>query len=322
MPFDSTIYERILNDYAARRKMSKRERDLRLEDVYSRAPQLRDIDMKIQNVGAESMLKILENPTSAAEISQNMKDTIRSLYAQREEILRALGLPVEYTDLVYGCEKCEDTGYVDGQLCTCVRERAAKEAKCASDIAPLLATQNFSNFDLELFSGADKELMRENLMLAQSFVENFGSREEDLLFYGAPGGGKTYMSSCIANALIEKQVNVVYKSAARLFGEYLDYIFNRADAAEAKRELDRVSEAELLIIDDLGTEAINQHTISYLFQLINERSIRNMRTIISTNLSIEEISEMYSKRVSSRIFEHYEMAEFASEDLRLKQRLA
>ena len=98
-------------------------------------------------------------------------------------------------------------------------------------------------------------------------------------------------------------------------------MFNRADASAAKREIDRVLNAQLLIIDDLGTEAINSHTISYLFQIINERGINRRNTIISTNYSLEEISEMYSERISSRLFEQYEVVSFPDEDLRLKNRL-
>ncbi len=321
MPFDSGIYEEILADYAAKRKMRKRERDLRLEELYKRLPELRELDMQMQNAGAKAMLEILEKPGASAEISKKMQETIRALEVRRRAAVDAISLPHNYTELVYDCKVCEDTGYVGGQLCACVRERASKKAKFSSDIAPMLATQNFQHFNLDMFSGEDREMMQENLMLATEFVKNFGKRTENLFFYGAPGGGKTFMSSCIANALIEKQVDVVYKSAARLFSDYLDYIFNRAESASAKRELDRVMEAELLIIDDLGTEAVNQHTVSYLFQLVNERGIRGQSTIISTNLTLEEVSDLYSKRVSSRIFEGYEMVEFASEDLRLKNRL-
>lgn len=321
MPFNSEIYEEILADYAARRKMRKRERDLRLEALYQRLPELRELDVQVQSVGAQAMLQILEKPDEAAEISKRMQETIRSLEARRQSALEAIGLPTNHTDIVFDCSLCEDTGYVGGQLCSCVRERAAKKAKFSTDIASMLAMQNFKSFKLDLFSGEDREMMQENLLLATEFVNHFDKRTENLFFYGAPGGGKTFMSSCIANALIEKQVDVVYKSAARLFSDYLDYIFNRAESTSAKRELDRVMDAELLIIDDLGTEAINQHTISYLFQLVNERGIRGLSTIISTNLTLEEISDLYSKRVSSRIFEGYEMVEFAAEDLRLKKHL-
>ncbi len=321
MPFESSIYEEILKDYEAIRMMHKRERELRLAQVYARDAQIEALDTNIQTTGAQSMMQILENPSAAKEIAQKMKSQIAELYAQRDARLTALGLPADYTNLQYNCKTCEDTGYVNGQLCECVRKRAARSAKFASDIAPVLEAQCFDKFDLGLFSDESRELMRENLLLAKDFVDKFGMRSENLFFYGGAGCGKTFLSSCIANALLEKQVNVVYKSAVRLFSDYLDYVFNRADAAGAKKELDRVTEAQLLIIDDLGTEAINQHTQSYLFQLINERAVRKKSTIISTNFNPEELAGIYTERISSRIFERYELVEFPAEDIRLKKRL-
>ncbi len=321
MPFDSSIYEEIRKEYDAIRMMHKRERELRLAEVYKRDTDIETIDAKIQTTGAQSMMQILENPSAANEISRKMQSEIAALYAQRDAHLIALGLPVDYTNLHYDCDKCEDTGYVDGKYCDCMRKRAAKSARFASDIAPMLEMQCFENFNLELFSGESRELMRENLLLAENFVEKFDGCSENLLFYGGAGCGKTFLSSCIANALLEKQVNVVYKSAVRLFGDYLDYVFNRGDSQLTKKELDRVMNAQLLIIDDLGTEAVNQHTQSYLFRLINERGVRGKSTIISTNYSPEELAGIYTERISSRIFERYELVEFPAEDVRLVKHL-
>ena len=273
MPFENGIYDEILKDYERLRMMRKRERELRLEQVYALDGEIEALDAGIQNVGAQSMMQILENPSQAKEISAKMQAEIIRMQAERTERVKALGFAADYTDIVYDCPMCEDTGYADGKMCSCLKDKAVAAVRYSAEIAPMLKVQNFDNFDLNIYAENNRELMEENLQAAKSFVENFGAGQDNLFFYGAPGCGKTFLSSCIANALIEKNVQVVYKSAVRLFNEYLDYVFNRVNTQEAKNELARVLDAEVLIIDDLGTEAVNQHTKSYLFQIINERNI-------------------------------------------------
>ncbi len=312
---DANLYDEILKSYERLRMMRKRERLQRLKEVYAKDSVIEELDIKIQNTGAAAMMEILEKPTESKTISANMQKEIALLSKQRTERVLALGYSQDYTDMEYDCALCEDTGYVNGNICECLQLRATKAAKAKSDIAPLLHKQNFEKFDLSIFDEKNHTLVQENLTLAKEFVKNFGKENVSLLLYGDAGCGKTFLSSCIAHALLEKNVQVVYKSAVRLFADYLDYVFNRADM---KEELLRVMDAQLLIIDDLGTEAVNQHTVSYLFQLINERAMRGKSTIISTNLSLKEIESIYSARISSRLFERYELVEFPLEDLRAK----
>ncbi len=319
MAFDSALYEEVLKDYDAKRMMLKREREQRLTQVYAMDARLEEIDEQIQRVGAQSMMLILENAGEAKSITESMKSQIAKLSQERENRLVELGFAKDYTDLHFDCKMCDDTGYNDGKICECVRNAVLRMARKRADIAPILTKQDFAHFDLSLFTGDERELMQENLTLAKEYVDEFCTCGGNLLFCGDTGSGKTYLSSCIANALLEKNVNVVYKSAVRLFADYMDYVFNRAGAISVKNEFDRVMQAQLLIIDDLGTEAINQHTISYLFQLINERGMRKRPTIINTNLTLDEIGVMYSNRISSRLLEQYVIVDFGKEDIRLKK---
>jgi len=319
MPFENGLYDEILKDYERLRMMRKREREQRLSEVYAKDAELEVLDIAIQTTGAQAMMQILENPSASKDISKKMQEDILRMQNERKKRLIALGFSPDYTEIVYDCPVCEDTGYADGNLCDCLKEKAVRAVRFASDIAPILAVQNFHNFNINLYAEQNRELMEENYSVAKAFVRDFETGKDNLFLYGSAGCGKTFLSSCIANALIEKNVQVVYKSAGRLFNEYLDYVFNRNNATEAKKEIERVLEAEALIIDDLGTEAVNQHTISYLFRIINERGIRGKRTIISTNLTPKDISATYTERISSRIFEQYVLMEFPLEDIRLKK---
>lgn len=82
------------------------------------------------------------------------------------------------------------------------------------------------------------------------------------------------------------------------------------------QEYDLLFEADLLIIDDLGTELSNTFTNVEIFNIVNTRILSSKKTIISTNLSPKEISENYSDRVFSRVLEKFVPLKFFGPDLR------
>ena len=75
-------------------------------------------------------------------------------------------------------------------------------------------------------------------------------------------------------------------------------------------------QADLLIIDDLGTEVSNTFTNAEIFNIVNTRLLWGKKTIISTNLTPNEISEIYTDRVFSRIFDKFIPLKFFGKDLR------
>ena len=164
MPFNGSFYEEVLKTYEQRRMMRRRERDLRLQEVYARDSEIEALDVKVQSTGAQAMMQILENPAQSKEISQKMQTDIASFLAERKRRMLAAGFAEDYTEMVYDCPLCEDTGYVDGKICECLRARAARAMKVSSDIAPMLDAQNFENFNLNLFKPENREIMQENLM--------------------------------------------------------------------------------------------------------------------------------------------------------------
>ena len=95
-------------------------------------------------------------------------------------------------------------------------------------------------------------------------------------------------------------------------------IFDRdADAIAAHQN---IFECDLLIIDDLGTEFSNSFTTSQLFLCINERLLRQKSTIISTNLNLNQMIDMYSERTWSRISSNYSLIKLFGDDIRIKKR--
>ena len=109
---------------------------------------------------------------------------------------------------------------------------------------------------------------------------------------------------------------VIYTRASRLFAMYDDYKFGRSTD---RTLLDEVYVCDLLIIDDLGTEPINSISKGFLFDIVNERTADNKKMIINTNLDLGELTNAYSQRFTSRIFEFFMTYKFTGSDIRIQQ---
>lgn len=135
--------------------------------------------------------------------------------------------------------------------------------------------------------------------------------------------GKTFMSNCIAQELLKKGKTVLYQTAPVLLESVIDYKMSKQ-----KNSLDNIYQsvlkADLLIIDDLGTESLNSMKLSELFTIINTRILnlnhKVTKTIISTNLNINEIFSKYEERIGSRIAGYYDIYCFFGDDIRFKKR--
>ena len=145
-------------------------------------------------------------------------------------------------------------------------------------------------------------MMEETLNICHRFINNFGKEFNNLFFYGSVGVGKTFLSTCIAREIMEREFSVLYFSAPKNMN---DYIFN----------------CDLLIIDDLGSEYTNAFIAAQFFTCINERLIHKKSTIISTNLSLESLANLYTERSFSRITSSYALLKIIGDDIRIKKKL-
>ena len=127
------------------------------------------------------------------------------------------------------------------------------------------------------------------------------------------------MSHCIAKEVLEQTFSVIYFSVSQLFDIFAKKQFHKDESAELDYE--HIYDCDLLIIDDLGTEVPNTFTISELFVCLNERLLRKKSTIISTNLSPEDLNTAYSERVFSRITSAYTVLRMTGDDIRIQKKL-
>ena len=168
-----------------------------------------------------------------------------------------------------------------------------------------------------------KENMETIKEKCENFIKNFDDPEEkNLLFTGNTGLGKTFLSNCIANEFLQKGKTVLYQTAPVMFDELLDAKFHKENSNFDLPT--NILTADLLIIDDLGTERANDLYLTELFTIINTRLLNQnnkiTKTIISTNLRPDEIEKIYTTRISSRIAGYYRILRFFGEDLRFQKR--
>ena len=146
------------------------------------------------------------------------------------------------------------------------------------------------------------------------------SAKGNILFQGSTGVGKTFLSNCIAKELIEQGYSLLYVSAGPLFDQLADVLMNRNQMEGSGELYQGVKNCDILIIDDLGTEYMNNFTNAHLYELLNERLLTRKPTIISTNLSLTDIKDHYSERISSRIYDSCLILKIYGEDIRLAKR--
>lgn len=311
---DRSIYERAKAQIEARRNNARAEADYRSEIIRDKSPEVAEIDAELSKTG----MLIFKTACDGGDITP-IKERNRALQERRREIIVSLGYPEDYTDLKYTCPECSDSGFVDGvRMCRCLKELIIKGRIEASAMGRLIETQSFDNFDLSCYSYDKKvsERMSAILAMAKNYVKNFGKKKENLLLIGPTGTGKTHISTAIARELIHAGYDVIYDSTQNILADFEADRF-RNNYGREENKADKYLECTLLIMDDLGTEFGNQFTVSALYNLLNARQNKGLATVISTNLSPEELARKYEDRIYSRIFGSSKILPFEGKDRRV-----
>lgn len=322
---ESTLRE-ILVSYERKRDKAESELEYRIKDVYSQIPEIKSIDDEVSRIGLELAKLVLLNPQDKDSIIEKSKSKMKELKLKKEELLSIYNVPPGYLDIQHSCNICKDKGFLNnGHKCNCLKQEIINEAYKMSNLSRMLENQNFNNIDTTIFSDKvfeDSNISpRQNFLqivsTCESFVFNFDrDNDENLLFYGDTGLGKTFMCNCIAKSLLDKGHLVIYQTAFKMFEIIEDYKFKNNENHISKDNYNNLFDCDLLIIDDLGTELTNSFTNSELFNILNTRLLTGKKTIISTNLSPMQLGSNYAQRIFSRIFDRFKMVKFIGNDLR------
>ena len=324
MSLNNSQYNAIMRIYNQRQFQDKYEQDQRREEVYQKVPQIRQIEDEISSQAVRCARKLLDGDTNAKE---ELKQHIEDLREQKEVLLSAFGFPADYMEMHYACPECQDTGYVDGRKCRCFKKEEIRLLYSQSNIEEELLRENFDSFSYEYYDDrvvipeiqmTVADYMRQVHTWCKEYVENFEKKGGNLIFTGSTGVGKTFLTNCIAKALIDQYQSVIYLSSNDLFDVFSKNKFHYDTEEEMKDMYQYILDCDLLIIDDLGTELNNTFVSSQLFYCINERLLRKKSTIISTNLSMTMLRDTYSDRISSRIISQYSIIPLYGDDIRTK----
>ena len=330
----NSILKNILNQYSQKKSKAEFEAEVRKQELYKKYPELQEVDNKLTTLAISTAKSLINN--NDKNLLDNLNKNIESLKEKKKNILKSLNLSEDYFLPHYECSICKDSGYITNpdystSMCSCLKQRLYDEQYNKSNMSNL-DIQNFNNFSDLLYSDkADENKYhttlspRENINLIKNicmeFIKNFDDKnQKNLLFTGNTGLGKTFLSSCIANELIKAGKNVLYQTSPVMLDSIIDYRFGKNKDANI---LDSILNVDLLIIDDLGTECINNMKFTELFNIINTRLLNQnkiTKTIISTNLSLKNLYSAYDERIVSRIVGNYDICYFFGDDIRFKKR--
>ena len=323
MAYSDAIVQRALRRLQSEKEQNEQSSRARIAAIYEKEPRLAEIERELRKTAAHVLAVTFRTQGDPVSAMQQLKKDNLALQQERDWILQTEGL--EPDDLIVQpiCPKCGGTGYVGAAMCECLKELCRQEQK--KELAALLGSghESFEKFRLDLYPAqyderlktSPRTLMERTYRDTLAYAQSFSCASPSLLFVGATGLGKTFLSACIARAVAERGFSVSYAPVSRLFAAF------EADKFRPDPDASRTAEffsCDLLIIDDLGTEMTTQFTVSALYQILNTRLLEGRPTIVSTNLPLGDIAPRYSAQIYSRLLGAYRLYKFYGDDIRFK----
>ena len=328
MSYDGKILKKARQRFEEDKQRRTDQLAVRRNRVYQETPRLSEIETAMKSTMSRLVAVTFGGLADPLPEIERLRQENLSLQRERGELLVSLGYPQDYLEEKPKCSRCNDSGYTDKGMCSCLRNYYAQEQ--IKELSRLLdlGNQTFEDFGLDWYShekNADEpyspwETAKHNKQVCESFARNFGTQRKNLLLFGKPGLGKTFLSAGIARVVSEDGYSVVYDTASHIFARFEDVKFSSGNEEEASRATNRCLNCDLLIVDDLGTEMTTSFVQSALYELINSRLLTGKSTVINTNLEPEEIGRRYSPQILSRIEGEYELLPFVGEDIRKLKR--
>jgi len=318
MAIGNSQFDAIMREYDEKRMQNHFELKRRKSEVIKCIPEYKDIENEIADIARDSALRALSGQSQAID---DMRAKLALLTQRKKDLLAQFDFSEDYLEPFYECNDCKDTGYIGNEKCHCLKQKILRVMYRQSNIEDVLEYENFDTLSYDYYADGEVEQMRSIINYCKSFVNNFDNRYENILLFGNVGVGKTFLTNCMAKALLDSGHSVIYFTSYQLFDTLATYAFHRDDSDEQVMNIHRdIFDCDLLIIDDLGTENVNSFVSSQLFLILNERNMRKKSTIISTNLSLEKLNDAYSERSFSRIFGNYRIIKPDIADIRMKKK--
>lgn len=319
MGYSKDIYRQATGTMQQRRNNAFSNAEKKREIFYSKYPRAREIDYSLQSTAAAAGKAVLQGGDVKKVLTQ-LKEQNLSLQKELEDIYRKDGITENDLSEHFMCSKCNDTGYVDGRMCSCMKTLLKEIAYDQLNSLSPLSLSTFESFSLDYYpdeiSGviSPRSRMEQIFRFCKNYAETFSKKSKSLLMRGTTGLGKTHLSLAIANEVINKGFGVIYASTPNIVSKLEKEHFSRNRLEETTEEY--LTSCDLLILDDLGTEFITQFTTSSIYNILNSRIMQELPTIISTNMTLQELERTYSQRFVSRIMGNSLKLDFMGNDIR------
>lgn len=318
----------VMRIYDERRTKNRHIREERYNEVCRNIPEYEAVSKAALNISGAQLASIISGDADAVTAA---KALIRQGEDKSRKLLTEHGYPADYLDHIYTCPDCKDTGYIGNEHCHCFNRELLNMLYSQSYLKQAVVTDNFSNFNIEYYPDdyilpnelTPRDNIKKILNVCHGFIENFDDSYDNLLIYGPTGVGKTFLTHCIAKELLDKDKSVIYLTSSQLFDILETKVFRQDELDNITSGiLSMLNTCDLLIIDDLGTEMINKFTETQLYTYIQQRIMGRLSTIISTNLSFDDINSNYSERIFSRLVGYYSLIKMTGEDIRILKKIS
>ena len=321
MAYSRAIVQRAEARLQSEKEQNERSSRARIAAIYEKEPRLGEIERELRRTAAHVLAATFRRQGDPVAAMQQLKKENLALQQERDWILQAEGLEPDDLTVQPICPTCGGTGYVGAVMCECLKELCRQEQK--KELTNLFGAESFEKFRLDLYpeqydnqlKRSPREVMNRTYHDTLSYAQNFTCTSPSLLFVGATGLGKTYLSACIARTVADRGFSVSYAPVGQLMAAFENEKFHPQPDTSCTEEY---FSCDLLIIDDLGTEMTTQFTISALYQILNTRLMGAKPTIVSTNLPLGDLSARYSEQIASRLLGAYRLYKFYGDDIRFK----
>lgn len=317
---NSDIYSKAIDIINNRRLAAKSENEKHFAEIETKIPEIREIN----HILAQTSVNLIKVISSGTKVNEKIK-TLEKQNRQAQEMITTMivqnGYPHDYLDIKYKCSRCADTGFFEGKRCSCLDDLIGKLSVQQLNSHSQVKLCSFETFDLSYYKGVQTsedsdcyKTMSNNFDYCKRYVDSFSTASKNIFIAGKTGLGKTHLSLAIAEKLLTKGWNILYDSTINYLMQIEKEHFGRSDGSCDTLQI--LINADLLILDDLGSEYETSFYTSTVYNIINSRLNKGVPTIISTNLSPVEIEKKYEARIVSRLFAMYEYLKFTGKDVR------
>ena len=326
MGYSKDVYEEADKIIRERRNQALREADVRKRKFFKNYPEAEKLEQELSSTLSKVTKAMVRGTTDLKTALEKLREENLHTQEKLKGFYNSAGISENDLEPKFTCKACEDKGNIDGRMCSCYRQ-LLKETACdkLNKLSPFKLS-TFDTFSLDYYSDkkssgesiSERERIQKYFEYCKKYAKSFCSKSKNILMRGNTGLGKTHLSLAIAKSVTEKGYGVVYCSTPEIISEIEKEHFGKSTD---NGTLEMLKECDLIVLDDLGTEFHTSFTKTTAYNLINSRLIHRKPTIISTNLELEELEELYSRRLVSRLMGEYVIMNFAGTDIRQIKRL-